>query len=207
MRAYQRALVRVQKGFLKITSGNRKLDPSEEYLPLSCMACALTEFMANRSMESASRHLHGIDRLIEKCGIASLESPHMHTLFYEHRSMYAALCFMDRRSCFYSKEQWMGFALNNTHQHATSHFQMLLDVAYLIPHLMGEHDSTILASVDRLYQMLLHLRQFVYQFDERKRSFECTVMAPLTVAKETYSDDLFRNGIHFATVGVATCLL
>ena len=62
MRAYQRALVRVQKGLLKITSGNRKLDPSEEYLPLSCMACALTELMANRLMESASWRLHDIGR-------------------------------------------------------------------------------------------------------------------------------------------------
>jgi hypothetical protein len=131
----------------------------------------------------------------------------MHTLFYGHRSMHAALCFMDRRSCFYSKEQWMGFALTNTYQHATSYFQMLLFVAYLTPHLMEEYDSTILTSVDRLYQMLLYLRQFVYQFNERKRSFECTAMVPLIVAKETYSDDLFRNGIHFATVGVATCLL
>jgi hypothetical protein len=101
----------------------------------------------------------------------------------------------------------MGFALNNTYQHATSYFQMLLFVASLIPHLIEEYDSTILASVDRLCQMLLHLRQFVYQFNERKRSFECTAMAPLIVVKETYSDDLFRNGIHFATVGVATCLL
>jgi len=71
MRAYQRALVRVQKGLLKITPGNRKLDLSEEYLPLSCMACALTELMANRLMESASWRLHDIGRLIEKCGIAS----------------------------------------------------------------------------------------------------------------------------------------
>jgi hypothetical protein len=171
------------------------------------MACALTELMANRSMESASRRLHDIGRLIEKCGIASLESRHTHTLFYEHRSMHAALCFMDRRSCFYSKEQWIGFALTNTYQHATSYFQMLLFVAYLTSHLTEEYDSTMLTSVDRLYQMLLYLRQFVYQFNERKRSFECTAMAPLIMVKETYSDDLFRNGIHFATVGVATCLL
>jgi len=31
--------------------------------------------------------------------------------------------------------------------------------------------------------MLLHLRQFVYQFDKQKRSFECTAMVPLTVGK------------------------
>jgi len=75
MRTYQRALVHVQKGLLKITSGNHKLDPSEEYLPLSCMPCALTELMANRSMESASRHLHGIGRLIESAALQAWNHP------------------------------------------------------------------------------------------------------------------------------------
>jgi hypothetical protein len=81
MRAYQGALVRVQKGLETITSGNRKVDQNQESLLLSCMACALTELMANRSMESASRHLHGVGQLIKKCGIASLESPqHAHDI-------------------------------------------------------------------------------------------------------------------------------
>jgi hypothetical protein len=42
-------------------------------------------------------------------------------------------------------------------------------VAYLILHLIKAYDSTRLASVDRLYQMLLHLRQFLHQFDEWKK--------------------------------------
>jgi hypothetical protein len=207
MHAYQRALVRVQNGLALILSGSGNSDASLEFLPLSCMACTLTELLANRSIESASRHLDGICLLIEKCGIASLESPNMRAMFYEHRGVYVALCFLDRRSCFYSKKEWMHVALNDSHQHATSYYQTLLDVAYLVPELMEEYDSTQLASVDHLHQILRRLRQFHNLIDQWKRNFEVTVMVQLVTVKETHSNDLFPNEIHFAAMGVATSLL
>jgi hypothetical protein len=207
MHAYQRALIRVQKGLSLILSGSDSPDASQDFLPLSCMACTLTELLANRSIESASRHLDGIALLIEKCGIVSLESPNMRAMFYEHRGVYIALCFLDRRSCFYAKNEWMHVALNDSAEHATSYYQTLIDIAYLIPELMEEYDSTGLASIGHLHQMLQRLRQFHDLLDYWKRNFEVTVNVPLVVVKETDSDDLFPNEIHFAAMGAATSLL
>ena len=207
MSAYQRALIRVQKGLFNILSGTGKPDASQEFLPLSCLACALTELMANRSMESTLRHLDGIGLLIEKCGVTSLASQVMRVLFYEHRGIYVALCFLDRRSCFYSKKEWMRAVLDDSDQHATSFYQMLLDVAYLIPELMEEYDSARLASIDHLYQMLQRLRQFHLLIDQWKRDFKVSVKVPLVIVKATHSEDLFSDEIHFATMGVATSLL
>ena len=208
MRAYQKALSRVQKGLLDVLSGSGKADASQEFLPMSCLACTLTELMANRSMENSSRHLDGIALLLEKYGIARLESsPILRLLFYEHRGIYVAYCLVGRRSCFYSKKQWLEFAMNDTYQHATSYYQMLLDIGYSIPELMEEYDSAGLASVDHLHQMLKRLRQFHHQIDQWKRNFEVTVRVPLVSVRETNSVDLFPNEIHFATMGVAISLL
>jgi hypothetical protein len=207
LRVYQRALIRVQKGLSLILSGSDSPDASQDFLPLSCMACTLTELLANRSIESASRHLDGIALLIEKCGIASLESSNMRAMFYEHRAVYIALCFLDRRSCFYSQKEWMQVALNDNAKHATSYYQTLLDIAYLIPELMEEYDSAGLASIGHLHQMLQRLREFHDLLDHWKRNFEVTVNVPLVIVKESDSDDLFSNEIHFAAMGAATSLL
>jgi hypothetical protein len=66
MRAYQRALIRVQNGLSSILSGSDNPDASQDFLPLSCMACTLTKLLFNRSIESASWHLDGIALLIKK---------------------------------------------------------------------------------------------------------------------------------------------
>ena len=208
MRAYQKALSRVQKGLLEVLSGIGKGDANQEFLPMSCLACTLTELMANRSMENSSGHMDGIALLLEKYGIARLESsPILRLLFYEHRGIYVAYCLVDRRSCFYSKKKWLEFAMNDTYQHATSYYQMLLDIGYSIPELMEEYDSAGLASVDHLHQMLKRLRQFHHQVDQWKHNFEVTIRLPLVSVRETNSDHLFPNEIHFATMGVAVSLL
>lgn len=207
MRAYQRALVRVQNGLSVILSGSDKPDASQDFLPLSCMACTFTELLVNRSIESATRHLNGIGLLIEKCGVTSLQSPNMRAMFYEHRAVYIALCFLDRRSCFYSQKEWMDVALRDSDRHATSYYQTLLDIAYLVPILMEKYDSAGLASADHLYQMLERLRYFHHLMDQWKRNFEVTVGVPLVFVKDSVSNDPFSNEIHFAAMGVATSML
>jgi hypothetical protein len=131
----------------------------------------------------------------------------MRAIFYEHRGVYIALCFLDRRSCFYSKKEWIDLALNDTDDHATSYYQTLIGIAYLIPEPMEEYDSAGLASVDHLHQILLRLRQFHHLIDQWKRNFEFMVSVPLVFVKEADSDDMFPNEIHFTTLGVATSIL
>ena len=208
MRVYQRALVRVQKGLSAILSGSGISDASRELLPMSCLACTMTELIANRSIESASRHMGGIAMLIETNGIANLESsPIARLLFYEHRVAYVAYCFVGRRSCFYSKKEWMEFAMINNHHHAMGYFQTLLDIAYPVPELMEEYDSVGLASADHLHEMLERLRRFHHQIDRWKRNFEDAIGVPLWRVKETESENLFPNEIHFVAIGVAIALL
>jgi hypothetical protein len=48
------------------------------------------------------------------------------------------------------RKEWMRAALSDSGQHATSAYQLLLDIAYLVPDLMEEYDP---AYIDHRYQI------------------------------------------------------
>lgn len=209
LRAYQRALTRVQTGVAVVLAGNAtSTEMSTGFLPLSCLACAMTEFMANRSVASFSRHLDGIALLIQHIGPAGLEHPTMRALFYEHRGIYVAFSFLDRKSCFYSREGWIDFTWKAADKHASSHVQTLFDIAYLIPELMEEYDSTPHASVGCLKEMMQCVSQFDLSLDQWKTEMDNSVTVPIVIEEDQIgSEHLFSDHITFASIGVATAML
>ena len=208
LRAYQRALIRIQNGVAVVLAGNAA--SSEMYrgwLPLSCMACALTEFMASRSVTNFKRHLEGIALLIQQDGPKGLELRTMRALFYEHRGIYVAFSFLDRRSCFYSREGWIDFTWKAADKLASSHLQTLLDIAYLIPELMEEYDSTPPASVESLKKMMQCAHQFDMLLDRWKSDMDTSVVVPIITVKHNDSVEIFPDQISFASIGVATAMI
>lgn len=207
LRTYQRALTRVQKEISAFHCGDAvdsEVNPG--FLPLSCLACALTELMANKSMKSFSNHLDGIAMIIQRSGPTSLDDLTMRALFYEHRSIYIAFSFVDRRSFFYSKHCWIDFTWKAADKSASSYVQTLLDIAYLIPGLMEEYDSTLIASVESLQRMMKSARQFDLLLDHWKTVMETSIVVPVVTLTHTESEESFSDQITFASIGLATAM-
>ena len=207
LKTYQRALHRVQRGlgiFLKVTMSS---EMTRGFLPLSCLACAMTELTAHGSMENFLRNLDGIALMIQQCGPASLESPVMRILYYEHRSMYVATCFFMRRSCFYSRKAWIELAWKGTERLASTWFQRLLDIAYSIPELMEEYDTFKPACLQGLRQVLNSVHKFDLRLDAWKSDMADSIGAPPFVRKEPTPENSLTDRIDFPSVGVAMSMV
>ena len=153
LRAYQRAIRIIQKNLalsnklLLEARGARKRVGRDAmacigYLLLACLACAMTEMMIDRSSHiNCVKHLEGMATLIQQCGPESLrDSAVLRAAFYEHRTMYVAFCFLDRRDCFYGRREWIDFEWREEEKQARTHMQTMLDIGYPIPGMLEKFD-------------------------------------------------------------------
>lgn len=173
LRAYQRAIKIIQKNIavsnkllLEARKGRKMVGRDAmaciAYLLLACLACAMTEMMIDRSSHiNCVNHLEGMATLIQQCGPESLmDCAVLRAAFYEHRTMYVAFCFLERRGCFYGRSEWIDFEWREKEKQARTHMQTMLDIAYPIPGMLEGFDrlskapSCPTASIMRMWEML-----------------------------------------------------
>ena len=208
LRAYQRALGSVSQG-LSATALTRKgsntfADLKQAFLGLACLACAITEIMANKSVSSFLKHLSGIGLLIQQSGPETIRRcPLMRDLYLEHRAIYLSYCFRDRKSAFYSEDRWMTYTDEEADQGRSSYLQRLADIAYPILNLIESYDAPgPMASVDALHETLRNVRLSHKKLGHWKDAMDAEFAKPIVTTKFVNEPDGFlAEQLDFVCIG------
>jgi hypothetical protein len=206
---YSRALLRLQTSFAQLADPSSSSSSSSNFaslIGLSCLACAVSEMVANQCLTSLGKHLDGIGLLVQTRGPDALSSELDRTLFFEHRAMYIIKSVVERKSYFYSERAWIDFEWKRRNPNTINLFQSLLDIAYLIPEALEIFDRA--HDVDGLLRLVEMVRDLDARLDAWERHTTQILQSPLSRPRVcTAASDPQLNPIEFATLGTAIAML
>jgi hypothetical protein len=181
-----------------------KRKQNSNLLAATTLACAMSELLSNKSWQNFSLHIAGVGALIEAAGPSALTISAARDNFYGYRAIQSAFSFVDRRSSFLARAEWIHFPWRDSHPLSDSPMHAMLDIAYKIPSEMQLYDQTVPRSPQFLRLLLQRLASIASDLEAWKRSLFQDQPTPTFRPHATLSRSLNLDLIEFCNVAVAS---
>jgi hypothetical protein len=206
-RMYQKALSKVSRSLTALQSSRQSAELTIGILAATCLACAWVELMANRSSKNFEKHLDGIASLFESCGFASLRHPFTRAVFLDHRGTYVAFCFLNRKSCFYSRPEWIEYQMRMAVRRGVNCYDTLLNIAYPVTVLIENYDLGLYASIQGLRELTQSVLEADRSMTEWKTETEESFLVPVMLTSPSEGAPPFLEQVSYPSLSAALALL
>ncbi|KAG4422180.1 hypothetical protein IFR04_004686 [Cadophora malorum] len=196
------ALRRLREGFDQYVDDK---DPDKAtMLSATALACSMSDLLVHKSWPGFSLHLKGVGALIEHAGPVALHTSPAQENFLGYRTAQISFSFLERRSSFLSRPEWIDFDWREDHPNFSHPIHSLLDIAYQIPAQMEVFDKCANRSPNALRRHLRRLNGLVSDLNEWKADLFDDYSSEIYSTEAANWHGLHTDVIKFSNIIVAT---
>jgi len=166
MQTQNKALRQLREGFDEYIA-NRDVR-ANALLSATALACSISELLVNKSWAGYALHLKGVGALIEEAAPEALTSRASRDNFFGYRTAQVPFNFVERRSSFLSRPEWINFPWRESDPHFNLPRDTLLDIAVQIPVQMEFYDRGAHRTPEWNRRQLRKLNKIVTQLNQWK---------------------------------------